>query len=197
MPIILVFTKANDLSSAKEVEEDLRKKNIDNSFVNVIAEDMPLTDGTIKKAFGKEELIKTTLVKCTKALGSDMLKIMIQLISTSIKDQLIKENEKILNEIKIKTLNDFFEDYKDVLKDGDFIKYINEIFFKYLNYFFDKNKTISNKSKNLIFNSAFISSIKNIYSSYKLGIKEIIKPLAEEKSKEIIEEALNGKEIAG
>ena len=186
MPIILVFTKANDLSLAKEVEEDLRKKNIDNSFVTVIAEDMSLTDGTIKKAFGKEELIKTTLAKCTKILGSDMLKIMIQLISTSIKEKLIKENEKIMNEIKIKTLNDFFEDYKDVLKDGDFIKYINEIFFKYLNYFFDKNKTISNKSKNLIFNSAFISSIKNIYSSSKFGIKEIIKPLAEEKSKELI-----------
>ena len=108
---------------------------------------MPLTDGTIKKAFGKEELIKTTLVKCTKALGSDMLKIMIQLISTSIKDQLIKENEKILNEIKIKTLNDFFEDYKDVLKDGDFIKYINEIFFKYLNYFSIKTKLYQIKVK--------------------------------------------------
>ena len=148
MPLILVFTKTTDISLAQKMKKKIEEKNIDNSFISVMAQDMLLINDTIKQAFGKEELIKTTLIKCTKALGSDMLKIMVTLISNNIKDNLIKENEKIMKEIKDKAINDFFEDYKEVLEDEDFIMYIMDIFLKYLNYFYNKTKNITNKSKN-------------------------------------------------
>ena len=54
MPIIFVYTKTSDLDSAKNFEQGLRKINIDNSFLTLMAEDMPLTNRKILKAFGKE-----------------------------------------------------------------------------------------------------------------------------------------------
>ena len=187
MPLILVFTKTTDISLAKKMKEKIEEKKINNSFVNVMAEDMLLTNKKVKKAFGKEELIKTTLIKCTEALGSDMLKIMVTLISQNIKDNIIEENENIMNEIKSKTLNDFFEDYKNVLEDEEFINYVVDIFVKYLDSFYKKFKKISNKSRNLIMRSEFITTIKNNYDSYKIKVKEIIKPFVKKKAEEFID----------
>ena len=172
MPIIFVYTKTSDLDSAKNFEQGLRKINIDNSFLTLMAEDMPLTNGKILKAFGKEELINTTLKKCTEALGSNMIKIMIQSISNYIKGKLIKENKKIKNQIISKTQKDFSEKYNDFLSDRDFIIYIVNLFFNYFDDFYENIKTISNKSKNLISSSYFILSIQNIYYSYKKVIKK-------------------------
>ena len=187
MPLILVFTKTTDISLANKMKEKIEEKNIDNSFVMVMAKDMILTNKAIKKAFGKEELIKTTLVKCTEALGSDMLKIMVTLISQNIKDNLIKESEKIMNEIKVKTIKDFFENYNNVLEDEDFINYIVNIFLKYLNYFYNKSKIISNKSRNLMLKTQLIMTIKKFYDSCKTEIKKIIKPFVIEKAEESID----------
>lgn len=132
MPMIIIFTKTTDKSLANKMEENLKnEKKIDNSFVIIMAEDITLVNGKVKKAFGKEELIKTTLSKYTEALGSDMMKIMVDLISKNIKDIFMKENENIIQVIKNKKLDDFFENYKNALDDGDFIMHIINIFFKY------------------------------------------------------------------
>lgn len=188
MPMIIIFTKTTDKSLARKMEENLKnEKKIDNSFVTIMAEDITLVNGKVKKAFGKEELIKTTLSKCTEALGSDMMKIMVDLISKNIKDIFMKENENNIQVIKNKKLNDFFENYKNALDDGDFIMHIVNIFFKYLSVFYGNNKIISNKSKNLIIKSDFISTIKNIYSSYQVQFEEEIKPFVKEQSIEFIE----------
>lgn len=187
MPLILVFTKTTDKSLAQKMKEKIEEKKFNNSFISVMAEDMLLINNTIKKAFGKDELIETTLIKCTKALGSDMLKIMITLISENIKYNLIMENEKIVKEIKDKAISDFFEDYKEVLEDEDFIMHIMNIFLKNLNYFFNQSRNITNKSKNLILNADFISAIINYINTYKTSVKELIKPVVEEKAKEIID----------
>ena len=188
MPIIFVHTNTTIEDEANKLKEKLLKtKNIDNSFVITMAKDMNLANGKIKQAFGREELIKTTLIKCTEALGSDLLKMMIQQISKSIKNNLINENQSIKEKIIRQTKKEFFENYNEALDCGDFIQYIIDIFFKYLNEFYDKGKKITNKSKNLIRDSDFISSIKNIYSSYQTKIKGQINPVAEEKSKKLIQ----------
>ena len=128
-----------------------------------------------------------TLKKCSKALESDFLNIMIQQILKYIKNKLITLNQNIVNEIINKTINDFIENYEDVLQNGDFIKYIVDMFFKYFNDFYDNENDDNNKNKNLFFRSDFISSLKSIYSSYRENIKEIIKPIVKEKSRELID----------
>ena len=187
MPIIFVYTQAFDLDLASQMENYLREQGIDNSFTTVMAKQKNLTNGIKLKAFGKENLIKTTLEKCTEALGSNMLKIMIRLISNNIKENIIQENKKIKEQIISKTRNDFLEKYKIILGDQDFIEYIINIFFNYLNEFFNEKQTITNKSQNLVTLSSFISSIKNQYFSYKEWIKEIIAPIVKTKSEEFVD----------
>ena len=160
---------------------------IENEFVPVIAEDIILTNENITRAFGKEELISCTLKKCSKALESDILNIMIQQILKYIKNKLITLNQNMKKDIINKTINDFIENYEDVLQNGDFIKYIVDMFFKYFNDFYDNENDDNNKNKNLYFRSDFISSLKSIYSSYRENIKEIIKPIVKEKSRELID----------
>ena len=82
--IILVYTESIDSFAANEFYNEMKEDGIENEFVPVIAEDIILTDGNIKRAFGKKELISSTLKQCSKALKSDLLNIMIQQISNHI-----------------------------------------------------------------------------------------------------------------
>ena len=188
IPMILVYTKANDRILAKDMENQMKTDyKIDNSFIPVLAKNFVLTNKKQKSAFGKELLLKTTLEKCAKALQSDLLKIMVQQIATSIKNNLITENTNIAEDIKNKPFIDFYENFKDAYENGDFIKYIVSIFFKYLKDFYHEEKIISNKSKNLFFKSDFITYINNIYNSYMIDIDNLIEPIALEKSKEFLD----------
>lgn len=187
IPIILVFTKSTDKKLVQEMRQNLLKDQINNDFIEVMAKQMNLTDGGIKKAFGKKELIKTTLIKSKEAFKSDMMKILIQKISNDITQNFLNKSEKTMEKIKQKTFNDFVKYYIKPLNDRDFIQYINDIFFKYLNNFLDNEKNITNKSRNLFFKSNFISSITKMYLSYKDIIKENINSLLEEKAKELLD----------
>lgn len=188
IPIIIVYTKANDRELAKNMENEIKNYyKINNSFIPVLAKNITLTNNKQKLAFGKDELLKTTLEKCSKALQSDISKIMIQQISKSIEKDLFTENINIAENIKGKALMDFSENFKNVYQNGDFIKYIFNIFFKHLKDFYNKEKIISNKSKNLFLKSDFITSIYNIYSSYMVNINNLIEPIAEKTSKEFID----------
>ena len=118
MPIIFVYTKTENPNMAKEFELKLREKHIDNSFIKTRAKDIPKYGGGVLKSFGKEELIEKTLKKCTEALESDMLKIMMKKISNNLKNKLFQENEKFLNEIIDKTRNDFIQNYNEFLNES-------------------------------------------------------------------------------
>ena len=83
--------------------------------------------------------------------------------------------------------NNFNIDFKNLLNEKGFILYISNIFFKYLNYFCDKKNIIPKESLNLFFESDFISTIINTYSSYKKSIKNFLESITEEKSKEFID----------
>ena len=78
IPIILVFTKSTEKSLFIETKQNFEIDSINNSLIEVMAEDMLLPNKKIISAFGKEELLKTTLLKCKEAFQSDMMKIMIQ-----------------------------------------------------------------------------------------------------------------------
>ena len=186
MPIIFVFTADIDESNTLDMEKKMREiDKIDNRIIRVIAKDIPLTNKIIKKAFGKEELIKTTLIKCTEALQSDMMKIMMQQISNNIVKKLVDENVNLVNEIKNETYKDFVEKYKNYYNEGDFIQNIEDIFFNYLIKFYNSNG-ITKKSKKLFFQSDFITSIKKMYSSYKINVQKNIESIIDNKAKELI-----------
>jgi hypothetical protein len=152
-----------------------------------MARNMKLVSGRILEAYGKKDLINTTLKNCTKAMESDMLKIMMQEISKSIKKQLIHENRENIKKILDKTKDDFIQNYNGVLNDRDFFEYIVNIFTDNLKYFFNTLKKIKNKSRNLIFKSNFIANIYNVYSFYKRIISEKIKLIEIETAKELID----------
>ena len=120
IPIILVFTKSIDESLTIEMSRKFKEDNINNSFVEVIAKDIPIKNGKIN-AFGKENLLKTTLIKCKEALESDMIKIMIQQISNHVIQNLIDEKYYIIDNIKKETIKYFIDSYIKFLNDKGFI----------------------------------------------------------------------------
>ena len=187
MPIIFVYTKMRDPAIPQGIERELHSKNINNNFIRTMARNMKLVSGRILEAYGKKDLINTTLKNCTKAMESDMLKIMMQEISKSIKNQLIHENRENIKKILDKTKDDFIQNYNGVLNDRDFFEYIINIFTNNLKYFFNTLKKIKNKSRNLIFKSNFIANIYNVYSFYKRIISEKIKLIEIETAKELID----------
>ena len=187
IPIILVYTKSTDKNRYLGMVHDLKKDNIKNDCIEVIAKEMNLTRGIKKSAFGKEELEKTTLKKCKEAFKGDMMKIMTQQISKDITKIFFLKNDEVMNRIICSTYNNFVEKYIEPLGDGDFFLYINNLFFKYLSLLNDVIENITNKSKNLMFESKFMTSINKIYNSYKNYVKDLIKPIIEEKAKEFIE----------
>ena len=187
MPIILVYTKSTDNERFNEIKQYLINKNIENNIVEIVAQDIPLMDKTIKKAFRIENLLEITRNNCIKALDSDMFKMMVEKISDNLLDNFFKKYEKIVELIKEKGFNYFINNYKESLGDGDFIQYIIDIFLKNLNKFFDSEKEITNKSRNLFLKSNFTASINKIYSSYKRNIKNDIKSIVKENAEELLD----------
>ena len=178
MPIIVVYTQSIDNLLANKMNEYINKQGTETIFANVLAKDMEMMDDTIKKAFGEEELLNKTLVKCTTELKGEMINLMTSKISEDIKSNLItnnKEYEKIINNNIIK---EFIEKYKYVLKDEEFINYLVNLFGKNLITFYENYTTkISNASLNLLNQSNFITSIKNYIPFYKSKAKEIIESM--------------------
>ena len=187
MPIIFVYTKTKDPAIPRGKERVLKAKNINNNFIIIMARDMKLVNGNILEAYGKKDLIEITLKNCTKAMESDMLKIMMQEISKNIKNDLIQENRENMKKILDKTEEDFIQNYNHVLNDKDFFEYIINIFTNNLKYFFNTLKKIKNKSKNIIFKSNFFKNIYKAYSFYKKIIKEKLEHIYIEKAKELID----------
>ena len=60
MPMILIYTKSTDQDRFNEMKKYLMDKNIENDIVEVVAQDIPLMDKTIKRAFGNEKLLEIT-----------------------------------------------------------------------------------------------------------------------------------------
>ena len=177
MPIIVVYTKAINVKVANEMFEYINKQGVKTICIKILAKDMEIMNGSIKYAFGKDELINKTLEKCTQALKSDLINIMIKKISDDVKVNKLKENEKKEKEIKNNIITKFKE-YKNVYKDEEFINYIIDMLIKNVETFLNDNEKdiykISNSSYNLINKSNIINDIKKFIINYKKQVKDII-----------------------
>ena len=81
MPIIFVYLQAIDEDAAKAMKEHILKNYKEMNFIQVLAQKTETTE-----AFGKEDLLKETMERCTKALQVEMIKLMTQKISKEVEN---------------------------------------------------------------------------------------------------------------
>ena len=175
LPIVLVYTQAIDIDIADKIGNYIDEIGEKTDFVKVCAKEVELANnGGSLPSFGKEELLKITLRKCTEALGGNMINIMIKKISNDIKGIMLdinSLNEKAINNLII---DQFTNKYNEVLKDEQFMNYIINMIGRNLEKLF-YGKKIFNSSLNILIQSDIIRNIKNFISFYKIKTKEFIK----------------------
>lgn len=104
IPIIIVYTQAVDENTILQMNEYIKKRKINATFIKVLAERKKLVNNTYLEAYGLDDLLKETLIKCKKVIQGDMRTVMSNKISENIKDILIQENsyiKKYINEVNI------------------------------------------------------------------------------------------------
>ena len=174
LPIVLVYTQAEDIEMADKMGnyiDGIEEKTV---FVKILAEDVELPNNGRLPSFGKEDLLNITLKKCTEALGGNMINIMIKKISNDIKRIMLDiniNNEKTLNSLVI---DQFINKYNEVLKDEEFMNYIICMLGRNLEKLI-YDKRIFNSSLNLLIQSDIIRNIKSFISFYKKSTKEFNK----------------------
>ena len=186
LPVIAVYTKTESKEIAKEMENHIKKQDIDTLFITTLAKSFCLPNGTIKEAFGREELLNKTLEKVTQSLQGKLLNIMSEKISEEIYNDMININKNILKTIQERMIDNFVNDFVKVLNDGDLIDYIINIIVNNLSEYYEKK--ISNKSFNSLNKSEFIKEVKSQVANYKAEIKKKIKTIIEEKAKIFLDE---------
>ena len=147
------------------MEKYVSDKNINATFVKVLAERKEMINGTYIESRGLDDLLRETLKKCKKAFQGDMRAVMANNISNYIQKILINENsyiKKYINEIT--TLN-YVKNIYSVLNNDDFEKYITDIYYNNIRYFLEKEKNEINERTFSSFKKSFI--ISNNYKEYK------------------------------
>ena len=188
MPIIIVYTQTEDDETADKMFDVIRKEQKNLSCIKTVAKKIPLQkdkDDFIEER-GKDELLKETLDKCTKALKGKMINLMINKISNDLQNDMLNNNQNNEKEIIHEIINEFVNDYKLVLKKGDFINYIIKIFILKLQKFYGDNMAFSNKSQNLLNKSKFVQDINIIITKNEKAINKIINPIVDKLSKDFI-----------
>ena len=187
MPIIVVYTQTDDEELAYKMNEYIiNEKKIETIFVKVMVKDMKIMNNQIKKAFGKKELLNTTLDTFKTALKGDMINLMINKMSIDIEDIMIKENKEKGKEL-INKIIDEFKKYKLRLSGKEFINYIINMLGKNLIIFYqDYITNISNLTLNFIYNSNVISEIRKKISLLTKNSKATIESITIKKALEFI-----------
>lgn len=192
MPVILVYTQTNEDKVANGMEKHARDKNIDYSFVKVLAK----TNSKIQP-FGREQLLNETLKKCTGALKGEMINLMTVAISTHVSNKMKKKILKDEENINNKIIEIFIKTYNEVLTDENFKNFIvNNLGKNLLSFYNEKNKVIykdkiSNKTLNLIKNSDIIKLVSHFVKYYKGKVVQIISQIINDKAKIFIDKQAN------
>ena len=96
LPVIVVYTQIDDEDITEQMKAHIEKQNIKTNFIKTLAKNIKLNrTNEIKHAYGDEELLAATLEKCKNALQSDLIKVMLENISESVKNELITKNKNI------------------------------------------------------------------------------------------------------
>jgi predicted GTPase len=189
IPIIVVYTQAVDKKAITEMEQYIKDKNINATFITVLADRKELVNNYYVESYGLDILLKETLIKCKKAIKGDMRSVMVNNISNYIKDLLIKENSYIREYINEITILNFINKKYTILNEANFEEYIINIYGNNIKYFFGKEKeNINKQSFNCFQNSELIKNDYNNYKSFCVQrTKEIIGDDKEKLSIELLD----------
>ena len=189
MPIIIVYTQNTNDKLSDTFVKYLQDNKLNTCLIKVLARDMEIMGSNkILKAFGREDLLKETLKKCTMALKGDMINFMTQKIAIKVKQNLLERNKLIEEKINNKVIEKFINKYNCVLNDEELKNYIADIFGKDLFLFYEEyNNKISNKSIDLLKTSNFILFLENFKNYCKPGIYQATHKLIFEKAKIFID----------
>ena len=185
LPVIAVYTKTESQEIANKMEEHIRDQGIDTIFIKTLAKSFTMKNGTVKNTFGKEELLKATLEKCTSSLQSELINLMIKNISDEIKAEILNKNKKLLTQIQENIISKFVSEYNQVLNDGELINYIINNIIENIKEF--NEGKVTNKCFNLLNNSDFIKEVKSKVKKYKENVKTLINSTVEHKAKKFLD----------
>ena len=68
IPIIIVYTQAVSKKDISEMAQYIKERNIDATFIKVLAEKKELDNNTYIGSFGLDNLLNETLKKCKEAI---------------------------------------------------------------------------------------------------------------------------------
>ena len=191
IPIILVYnllSKESSLKMKKYIEENKNCKEMD--FIEVLpVENREIQANRTFIPFGRENLIKKTLLKCSKSLKGDMITLMTNNISHSVKEMMLKLNKEIEKEI-IASVENKIKDFKTVLSDEELKSYVVKLFENSIYHFYKdvNNNNLSNESLSLLNKSNFIQKIDKFIQYYKPEFEKIINLKLDEIAKTLIDE---------
>ena len=188
IPIILIYTQAIDKNSINEMKEYIAKKIFDVNFLEVLAERKELENSGPIEPFGIDKLIKETVKKCKNALKGEMFSMMTESISKKVEDILHSQNESdkeyIIKTMKLSFINNFsYFATKEIFI--NFIKFL--LGFNIIIFFEKKDKRLNENCSNIFEDSdLFIDCIEVLIKDYKNIVENMVNPLLETKSKELI-----------
>ena len=186
LPVITVYTKTESAEIANKMEQHIKNQNIDTLYIKTLAKSFETVDARIQEAFGRKELLESTLNKCTQSLQGDLINLMAKKISEEIQNELINKNRKILQKVQEKMITKFVSEFNYLLEDGDLIDYLINIIIENLKEF--KENNISNKSFNLLNNSEFIKELKEKIEKYKSIAKHCVELIIQKSSEYLLNE---------
>ena len=191
IPIILVYNQASE-ESAKQMENYISNYYVDVNFVKVLpVNNKRLKTNIFQSSFGDEELINKTLLKCSYALESDLIELMTEVISNSIKNQMLSANKKLESDINI-NLEYEFKKFNVVLNDEELKNFIVNLFEKSIYYFYKGYiGEISKQSLFLLNESDIIKKTNEFIAYYKPKFLNIINSKLNYISKTLINEQAN------
>ena len=191
IPIILVYNLLSKESCEKMKKYINENKNCKGmNFIEVSpVESTEIRSNRKYIPFGGENLIKKTLLKCSKSLKGDMIALMTNNISNSVKEKMLKINKEIENDI-IKNVEIKIKDFKNVLSDEELKSYVVKLFENSICHFYkeDDYKNLSNESLSLLNKSNIIQRIGNFIQYYKPEFENIINLKLDEIAKTLIDE---------
>ena len=185
LPILVVYTQATDKNTIAEMQQYIKDKKINASFIKVLAERKELVNSTFMEAFGLSDLLSHTLDKTRNALKGDMRSVMTNNITKSISLSLQKENAYIDKYSLESVILKFCQQYNSINDDNNCIEFIISLFCIYIENFFDKCN-YENVSRILRSEELFRNTIVRYLNSIRNYLDNKINPLLREKSIEFI-----------
>ena len=193
IPIIVIYTKAIDTIMADEILKYIDNLKIGVSTIKLNAEKDRDNEEQNISDFGRENLLKLTLEKCSKAIHGKMIQRMFKEISGYIIKIIIEKINNNKLEMLKKIINDFINYYNKYFGVADFENYLLNILKCDLFYLFDiyhdENKMIKLAQTFDILEKAnlFTSLVNNYEKFYKKQLEKSIEVVIKEYAKNFLD----------